>query len=297
MALQVGIIGCFQTGKSTLINCLLEDRVAISGDGNSTTKQIVKYYHSPTPVFSMRKNGVKKDISIQKYKDGFSDKNVSHYEVGLPIPLLKDVELIDTPGFDAQELDDKMTLDCLPTLDCAIVLIGGDKAGLHDAERSVLHHISQQRKSYVVVYNSQAVSAEDDKWNPCSKDNDFLCKTIEARMKEAGLAGGIKIAGKSVFPVNTAWFWRTIEQRKKQLMLPQNQGEKLLLNSVRNFDYYRQSSIHAMEADSNITPIKDFLAKDGVCFNTIHTFTAIHKQFDLIRHAIDAVWDNKEKTK
>ena len=36
--LVIGIVGCYQNGKSTLVNCLLDNKVAMTGSGKATTK-------------------------------------------------------------------------------------------------------------------------------------------------------------------------------------------------------------------------------------------------------------------
>ena len=46
LPIKFGIVGGFQAGKSTLINCLLGENVATVGDGRSTTHTIVNYLFS-----------------------------------------------------------------------------------------------------------------------------------------------------------------------------------------------------------------------------------------------------------
>ena len=43
--LNIGVVGCFQNGKSTFVNCLLDDIVARTGDGLATTSVNTKYVY------------------------------------------------------------------------------------------------------------------------------------------------------------------------------------------------------------------------------------------------------------
>ncbi|MBQ2850724.1 MAG: 50S ribosome-binding GTPase, partial [Thermoguttaceae bacterium] len=43
---QIGLVGCFQNGKSTLTNCLLQNRVALTGEGVSKTKKVTRYVYA-----------------------------------------------------------------------------------------------------------------------------------------------------------------------------------------------------------------------------------------------------------
>ena len=44
--LKFGIVGQYQSGKSLLINCLLQQPIATVGVGNATTHTIVNYIYS-----------------------------------------------------------------------------------------------------------------------------------------------------------------------------------------------------------------------------------------------------------
>lgn len=292
MALQVGIVGCFQNGKSSLINCLLENRVAVSGNGDSTTKQIIKYCYAAKPMIYKRSGSKKTSVSIDCYLSGFLDKNVTHYEVGLPIEFLKDIELLDTPGFDANDRDDQITTDCLKELDCVIVLLGGSRGGLKAAEKAILQTIQLHQLPFAVIYNSQAVC--DAQWAPHSEENRTLRHATAAEMRMKGLDGGVKIGDEMIVAVNTAWFWYSLMHDKREnMLLPANEGEKKMLSSVCIHFAYAESAPtpQTVAALSHIGRVKGFLQKNSFYFNNIHNMTALYRQVNRARTAIDAVWE------
>ncbi len=276
MALQVGILGEFQSGKSTLINCLLENRIALSGNGISTTKQIVKYFYSDK--ISIR-NINKTNSPIKRLKDfsrlKISDKDF-YYEIGLPSPILKEIELWDTPGLNADERDDEVAAYCLDELDYVIILIGGHRGALTTSEKKLIGMVSNKNIPYIVVFNFQESS--NIAWDTYSKRNDSLRKNLLAEMK---ILGSTKTF---ILPINTAWFWYSfIEKTTKKLFLPASDGENYLMKSVSTFVYCNEFSKDEIERKSNILELKNYLTTDGVCFDNVHFIAPIYKLLSSIQ--------------
>ena len=99
-----------------LINCLLEDRVAVTGGGLSTTKQIVRYCYGEKAELVVERQG--QILPPQPFTSAYieevsNQQDITQMEVRLPHPMLRHVELWDTPGFDAEERDDHLTEDAI----------------------------------------------------------------------------------------------------------------------------------------------------------------------------------------
>lgn len=75
--IKFGIVGGFQTGKSTLINCLLGQLVATVGDGRATTHSIVNYVFSESEHLEIQYIfGDQETINFDHFKDS-DNKNLS----------------------------------------------------------------------------------------------------------------------------------------------------------------------------------------------------------------------------
>lgn len=286
-ALQVGILGGFQTGKSTLINCLLEDRVAISGGGIATTKQVIKYFYSGTPCLHVRKGDRMQQVKVHDYAKVSLDQSIVYCEIGIPCDFLKKIELWDTPGFDANDRDDQVTIDCLKNLDCAIFLLGGSTGGFCDAGKAILKKITDRHLPHVVVFNSQ--NTVDDQWIPHSERNRWLRQTTAAQMKQLGINSSIEISQDTILAINTAWFWHSFaENNRHKRMLLENapDGENELRRKVSNFlAFSEEINATKIEDYSNIPKLKDFLTEGSICFGNIHTIVGFYQGLNDIRAA------------
>lgn len=280
MALRIGLIGGFQGGKSTLINCLLENRVAVTGIGLSTTKYLVEYYYSPRVRFSEVCGAREKDLFMDQFLHSAPPKTDVVYRIGLPSPLLQSVSLIDTPGFDAEERDDRIAEKGFADLDFAIFVLGGTRGALNKPECATLYKLSEYRIPVLIVFNSHGDT--DVQWDPSSQINCLLRKNVSAQIKQMGLMRCIPLCGEDVFAINTAWCWYAIsEQRGHDFLLPEAKREKALKRSVRIFFAGEEdiSEKQLMER-SRIGILREFLTEGGTMFGNVHTTTAIYNAFD-----------------
>lgn len=286
MPLQLGIVGGFQNGKSTLINCLAENRIAISGDGLSTTKQVIKYFYAEKPEMHIYTDDQCRTIHFQHLDNLALPEEVTSCKIGVPCSLLKDVELWDTPGFNADDRDDKITLDCLGKLDCVIFLKGGISGGLTETEQFILRAIVAKHLPHIIVFNSQ--NSTDRQWIPHSEENRKLCENMAAVIKQQGICGTLKLTSDIVLSINTAWYWYKLRQKAKvKFFLPENKGEKVLHKKVSRFFYTYSDELDEtrMTTYSNVGILKDFLAPESISFGKIYTRTAIYQKMDEIRQA------------
>ena len=65
------ILGQFQNGKSTLLNCLLGGEYAIQGEGLATTNCIVRYTMGDMPEIRVVDNDYRTTVLGTLSKDGF----------------------------------------------------------------------------------------------------------------------------------------------------------------------------------------------------------------------------------
>lgn len=203
--LKVGIVGGFQMGKSTLVNCLLDDKVAKTGGmGVAVTSiptryrfgeiQQVQYFSNGIPVHTCRLH--------EFLKDGNIPKEIDEVVVFLWKPILKYIDIVDTPGFKANDKDTTTTNEAINKLDFVVVLL--NNKGLDNLESEVFRHLHHIGKPFIIVMN--CMNSGGTLWDPNSEANKPIAQEILNRVKAIG-ANPIAIDGKSILICNLIWHW------------------------------------------------------------------------------------------
>ena len=148
------LLGCFSSGKSTLLNALLGQPV-LPVKVNPCTPILTEVVYADTPsVMVHDQSGNMESLSMEAFIDRFqlrtasvdeagaeaSDRfgNVDRAVVGYPLPLLRNgVVLLDTPGLDDDPTRTARTLSSLPDADAVIVVLSANRF-LTDLERRTL---------------------------------------------------------------------------------------------------------------------------------------------------------------
>ena len=206
---RVCIVGCFQNGKSTLVNCLLDDKVARTGDGRATTHISSAYTYGEIQKveLDLHKGGIAscmmKDFVAGKLSDATAIKGAL---VSLWKPLLQDVDIIDTPGFNANGKDTDAAKASLDEADYAFIVV--KNTGLSLPEKEILREATMRGLPCSVLVNCWD-SGGSALWNPESKTNDEIADEVSAQIANAGLDALCRpIAGDvRVWRCNLLWFW------------------------------------------------------------------------------------------
>lgn len=178
----VGIIGAFQQGKSTLLNCLLNEVVAqTGGQGVSVT--------SCNTVYSYGKGE-------ERVEEGTVYKQVK-------ASFLKDYNLIDTPGFNANAHDTQTAQAALDMVDMVLFVI--HNKGISEQEIEMLHKIQSRGIPYIVIMNCLKMGGQST-WDPTSDFNHNIAESNAARLATESLMP-IVVDGQTITPVNIVWHW------------------------------------------------------------------------------------------
>lgn len=97
---RIALTGAFSSGKSSFINALF-DRDLAAVNTNPTTRCRTDYVYGEKFKISDKKSGV--ELTLDQYFQNSTIEHAlgeSHYIVELPDHRLKDIVLMDTPGFD-----------------------------------------------------------------------------------------------------------------------------------------------------------------------------------------------------
>ena len=103
--LRLAIIGMVKAGKSTLLNAMIGEEIAPT-DAGECTRIVTWYRYGRTPrVTAHLHDGGSKRLPVARAEGrltldlgDLSGRDVHHLDVEWPVPALRDVTLIDTPG-------------------------------------------------------------------------------------------------------------------------------------------------------------------------------------------------------
>ncbi|UZJ40276.1 dynamin family protein [Prosthecochloris sp. SCSIO W1101] len=252
----IGIIGCFQNGKSTLVNCLLDDRVAMTGSGRATTS--ISTYYAWGEVQEVKwvcaTTETRHSVPFHDYlqSNNLQIQGLSCFEVNLWKPLLQNVNIVDTPGFDNNEEDNEVAERSLAGMDF-VIFVARNK-GLSQNEMQLLNSLVKRKTPFAMLLNCKEVAK--GLWEPLSAANENICQSIQSALKSAGQAP-YPVHGKYVWPVNLAWFWYATQHMHDDGL---NESEKDLFDDVQRFmkKHFNLSSFDyaTLAVKSNFLPFR-----------------------------------------
>ena len=198
------IVGGYQCGKSTLVNCLLDGVYTPMGRGVATTRHNLRFSYGEREgawVFPQageaRELGSREELFAQE--GSFSPGDV--FCITAWKPLLQRVKLVDTPGFGECEEVDRIGNQALEEAELAILVMGSGKS-LDETTRNYLRRLYDQGKKGMVLFNCT------NEQRPSPQENEEICQVVSDELLEAGVADCLlPIEGKLVYPVNALWAW------------------------------------------------------------------------------------------
>ncbi len=137
----VVVIGEFNAGKSSLLNALLGDAVLDEGVTPTTSQvHVIRWGAEP---------------AREAVDDGLA-------RIQLPVPLLREVTLVDTPGTNALERrHEVLTGEFVPQSDLVLFVTSADRP-LSESERLFLNRVREWGKKVVVVVNKVDILRSED---------------------------------------------------------------------------------------------------------------------------------------
>lgn len=261
---NIGILGAFQNGKSTFVNCLLDDLVARTGCyGKSVTSINTKYKYGDiqnVEYFSYSK--LLSNPSLHNFISAKSlNKEIDRIEVSLWKPILNEINLIDTPGFNANEKDTKMAISSLKDLDIAILII--NNKGLSTTELEIMDYLNTFHIPFFVIMN--CLNRSGDSWNPNSKFNIRIKNEVLATIRSKGIVPEA-INGEQIWLANFLWFWYSSEQYI-------NDEEEMQKEYLEDLNFYYKSKSKRVQIkphkeffleNSNFLPLRNFFSSDSL---------------------------------
>ena len=163
--LRIGVLGQFSSGKSTLINSFLNGSYLPSALA-PTSYVITSIKYSQKEALLLRQESGLSLLDVSAIKElgdqRKSELKAQEFLLFLPIEELKNIELIDSPGLNANEADEKSTTSLVNSLDCIIWLSLIDNAG-RKSECDFLRSLNMPPQSICLISQSEKASKETKK--------------------------------------------------------------------------------------------------------------------------------------
>lgn len=285
--LTIGILGTFQNGKSTLVNCLLGKKIAQTGGyGINVTSINTKYIYDKSPGISLYNH---EDIIGQYSLDSFENSDeyptsVTDVTIAIPSRILKSINILDTLGFNANDHDNIMALNALEHLDAAILLI--KNKGLDETERTICQELNSKGKPFFLVMN--CMDECDDLWNPNAEQNHKIANDILSDLKLHGISP-CSFGGEQIWITNLLWYWFSIcntyysDVEQKQVKRIGNFFDLF-------FDSPKPSKNHLKGKSCFVRLNKALQEKKNLC--ALNLFVALAYNFECYRTMGHRVFDN-----
>ncbi|EID4797062.1 dynamin family protein [Campylobacter lari] len=165
-AINVAIIGQFSSGKSTLLNLILQKECLPTGVVPVTFKPTFLRYAKEYFLRVEYEDGSDEIVDIDELSK-FSDqrnelKETKSLHLFAPIELLKDITLIDTPGLNANTTDTLTTFKELSFMHSAIWLSLIDNAGKKSEEDAIKANAKLLGRGGICVLNQKDKLSQDE---------------------------------------------------------------------------------------------------------------------------------------
>jgi TPR repeat protein/predicted GTPase len=169
--LLVMVMGEFSTGKSTFINALMGQEVTVVND-TPTTAVITKLCYGNTNRIEIYFNDGHRelhelqDLSVITAESGKEHEDmhreIDHVEVAMPIPFLKEINIIDSPGLNAdKKAHMEATKKYMDKADSTFWMFSADATG-KQTELQAIKELSPRLKPIAIVNKIDEIDEEEE---------------------------------------------------------------------------------------------------------------------------------------
>ena len=220
---KVAVCGDFQGGKSTLVNCLLDDKYCQTGKGGGglrTTPCSTIFSYDQVEIAEWIRQGRRHQL-FDRREDIFDASKFSPgkndwVEITCWKPLLENINLVDTPGFDANHADDMKAEEAIKASDYIVFLHSSGKT-LSQQSIDKLKKIVGLGKEFFFIYNCLPKNGILS-WNPNNENNKKKYGEILSQLDSLGLSKYIiPIEREKIFPCNPIFAWYAMGHLQRDL--------------------------------------------------------------------------------
>lgn len=269
--MTIAIVGLFQTGKSTLTNCLIDDCIANVGIGLPTTHMLNYYQAGDGLVLCRDREGrCTRKTSLQEFRrDATIPGETTWIMHELPgKACLRGNRVVDTPGLDScgvdASSDNKLTGDVIWESDCVILLLPNTQL-VQSIRQSVLPLIRKANMPTIAVMNCMPRGLSPAAQDPHSRLNCEVARQIEEDLRCEGVSVCRFTAEGTpgVLPCNVAWWWVSRKRALQDQFSDEQTREVFELRRCETANAFAGSGLPSddvLAERSNLSPLMNLLS-------------------------------------
>jgi hypothetical protein len=273
---RIAIVGTFQVGKSTLMNCLLTCSVADMGEGLPTTHAVATYRFAADGVEDAHLYPGGLEMEMADYWGAHARaqaenrpliKNLERVEFDLNRPSLRAIDVLDTPGLDAPgehgRVDKERTEGAMAKADFVLFVV--PNRDITEMERSLIRQIAVTNKPYAMLMNC----FDPNGWEPGNARNEHYAATVAAQLPQMGATPIAPTKSSPVWACNAAWYWVAEMAELPAEQLSPRHRERLDELRDRVGHHFRKQRRGIPEPEelkrlSSFLPVQEFLCGTGL---------------------------------
>ena len=303
---RVAIIGTYQVGKSSLMNCLLSDSTASIGEGIPTTHAVSRWQYSADPKQTVKlyHDNQQKPLTMELMAYRKHDQetspvfsNIDRIEFNLKRDSLELVDLLDTPGFDngdKGEQDTRLTEETMMKEADYLVVIVQNK-DLSQPAKNVITLAAKSEKPFSVLIN--CFEANPD---PFNEKNIKIAKIVSEMLAQLGAMPVGVCHSSSVWCCNVAWYWVAVMSALPPDQLSATHRNRLTdLQADKDHFFNKQQlkpTVNELLERSNCLPVKEFITGRTLCLRTAPTISKLSRAAEDWRNSLLAEVEAAQRT-
>jgi len=276
----IAIYGGYQVGKSTLLNCLLGQYIALAGKGLATTTLASRYRYGKYNRIRYRTKpdstygGDLCQTTLEQIRDRKCLGNIDmesgfHLEVETPAGILKKCDIVDTPGYNASEQDNVTALNAMSHIHYSLFVI--PNRGLSQPEQDLLLKLSRNGIPVSILMNC-SIGRREERWIPEHEINLEYVQECENWLSSMNV-DPVPVMGKKVYLCNFLFYWS------------QMQDFTLSIPDIDRPDTVQRHIVKTLQEEGYGTGRDTIIRLSGVC-GLIDALTERVLGYDSITHSI-----------
>lgn len=239
--LQLLVMGEFSTGKSTFINALLGEDVTAVGALPTTAVYTKLVYGEYPSVVAHFKDGSTQEYGLDEFDQLTAETNkrgeklrtsILRVERRVPAEILKQINIIDSPGLNAQDSHTEITKEAIPEADAVLWMFDAGTTG-KASEIESLGSLPTKLMPIAIVNKMDMVDEEED-------DPERLIQDIERKLK-----GKVQC----VIPISAQMALMGKQKKSKQLLAESNiTAVERMITGILPARHMRENAERMMES-------------------------------------------------
>lgn len=284
--IYIVVLGLFKRGKSSLINALIGDNLAPVAITPLTSVITFFQYGDSKKAEIVFENNSKRTVEVDEIVGFVSEefnpentKKVRQVKVWLPSKILKNLVLVDTPGFGSlYEHNSDTTISFIPKIDAGLFVLSADLP-MSKADGEFLKDISMRVPRLFYLLNKKDLLRDED-----------LEKLLKFNMKSIAGQTGPNSSCIDLVPVSAKQYLESsTDDLKQQSGIPDLKIQLIHLADEEGNDLIRESATNRIR--EMLDQMIQFLSLQRSAYNT--PIEDIEAQMHHLRQSLSVIQTNQ----